>query len=246
MATAAIEATKPTPAPPKAKAAKGAPQYPRRMDVAGASDHIDTSTLGGRMAWARLRKSMTQKELARLSKKSRATIVQYENDEITPPLAAVATIADKLGISPSYIAYGENVVTGVESREVEMVSFPEFSMGKDGSFASSVFAFAKSYIDTLGVAPGDIAAYVLNREAPAFDMHVGDRLIVDKSMTKPSPDRDMYLLQSPAGLEVVRVEPDLTGRAKTLVMQGSKGQRMTAKISDITILGAIVSSIRVS
>lgn len=218
---------------------------PRRVDVAGAADHIDTSTLGGRMAWARLRRNMTQKELARLTSKSRATIVQYENDEINPPLAAVAVIAQKLGTSPSYIAFGENVVEGVSNREVEMVSFPEYTMGKDGTFASSVFAFSKTYIDSLGVDSEKIAAYVLNRDAPHFGLHENDRLIVDTALTSPSDERDMYLLQTPAGLEVVRVEPDLTGRSKAVQMTGSKGQSMSAKLGDLTILGAIISSIRV-
>lgn len=217
----------------------------RRVDVAGSAEATDVTSLGGRMSFARLRKKLSQKELAEACDKSRASIVQYEGNKILPPLDVVQKIAKYLNVSSSYIAYGEHVVEGISHKEVEMVSFPEISFGRDGSFTSSTFAFAKSLIAEYGIPFESVASYVLDHEAPAFEMKTGERLIINTSITEPNGKADMYLLQTGTGMEVVRLEPNLGKAAGQQVrFTGPKGQLLTAKLGDLTILGAIVATIR--
>jgi transcriptional regulator with XRE-family HTH domain len=219
----------------------------RRSDLPGYVDDVSQHTLGGRLAWSRMRKKMTQKELADAANKARATIVQYENDNIQPPIDVVAVLAEKLGVSPSYLAYGEHVVSGMVHKDTEMVSFPELSVGRDGTYTSSTFAFPKELIESYGVdtTSATLNAYVLATNAPAFEFASGDRVFVDTTITVPDTQHDMYLLKTRTGVEIVRVEPDFgSGASKEVRFTSSKGVAGKSKLADLTIIGAIVASLR--
>ncbi len=230
------------------------PTLPRRVDVAGAADSVNTNTLGGRMAFARMRKNLTQKELAERVKnrdgsaKSRATIVQYENDNIQPPLDVVAIIAKQLGVSPSYIAFGEHVVEGVTNTDVAMVSFPEIKWGRDGHYVSSTMAYSKERVAELGLTPESIKAYIMPHDAPAFDIHTGDLLITDASVTQPTDEGGLYILKTQGGtsMEVIRVDPHYASgpRGKVLTFANREGRSLNAKLADLHFLGAVVSTVR--
>jgi transcriptional regulator with XRE-family HTH domain len=224
---------------------------PRRVDIAGAVDTVNTNTLGGRMAFARMRKSMTQKDLAERvknkdgSSKSRATIVQYENDNIMPPLDVVELIAKQLGVSASYIAFGEHVVEGITNADVEMVSFPEITFGKDGEYISSTMAYSKERVAELGIARDAIKAYVMPHDAPAFDISAGDLLITDVSVTKPTNNGGLYIIKTQTGMEIIRVDPHYGSgaRGKDLSFTDPSNRVMTAKMSELHFLGAVVSTV---
>lgn len=217
----------------------------RRMDVAGAAERTDLSTLGGRISFARLRQQLRQEDVAKSLGKSRATIVQYEQGNIQPPLDVVAEIAEKLDVSPSFLAYGEATVPGLNSSKVEMVSFAERRVGKDGSYVDGAYSFSKGIVAELGVESTDIEAYVLNHDAPEFGLRVGDRMFIDKSMTGPTYDHDTYLLKTAKGIEIVRIEPDLSSKnTGTIKMVGPKGQNLSNKASDLEFLGAVVATLR--
>jgi transcriptional regulator with XRE-family HTH domain len=226
---------------------------PRRVDIKGAADHVDTSTLGGRIAWARMRKEMTQKDLAERvknrdgSSKSRATIVQYEANNIMPPLDVVELIAKQLGVSPSYIAFGEHVVEGISAlKDVEMISFPEISFGKDGQYVSSTMAYSKERVTELGISRDNIVAYVMPHAAKAFGIEAGDLLISDTSITTPTDKGGLYVIKTQAGMELIRVNPHYGAapRGKTISFSDPNGRALTAKVSDLHFLGGVVSTIR--
>ncbi len=224
----------------------------RRVDIAGSEEKIDKRTLGGRMAWARMRKKMTQKDLAdRIpnkngESKSRATIVAYENDNIQPPLDVVELIARQLDVSPAFIAYGEHTVSGINHhRDSEMISFPEISFGRDGSFISDTLAFSKTKVDALGIDRDEIKGYVLPHDASKFGLSKGDTLIVDAAITEPIYPHTLYVLRTQSAMEVVRIEQDFGGtKAKMITMTGPTGHATQRKLGDLTFLGAVVSSIR--
>jgi transcriptional regulator with XRE-family HTH domain len=217
---------------------------PRRIEVA-ALDKIDTSTMGGRIEWARLRKGLRQEDLANRLSKSRITVGAYESNQITPPITVVEEVARVLGTSPSYLAYGEHTVPVYGKAEIDVVAGPEYRIGKDGAFPVSGFALSRDLVDSYGVEPEQLAAYVLNHDAKEFDLHAGDRLFVNKAIIQPSNRHELYLLQTESGIEVVRVEPNLSSKAATSInMTGPKGQSFSAKAGDLKFIGAIVATLR--
>jgi transcriptional regulator with XRE-family HTH domain len=219
---------------------------PRRIDPVGAIDKVDTTTMGGRMTWARLRKGMTQAELAKSLGKSRASVVQYEQGNILPPLDVVSEVAERLGVTPGFIAFNEHAVPGLNRADVQTLAFPENKVGKDGIYATSVFSFDQKLVADYGVEEQDaFAAFVLGHEAPEFGLRSGDRIFADTSVKGPVSGRDLYLIRTAQGMEIVRVEPSLSSRADTnLNMTGPKGQSLKGKLSDLEFIGAVVATLR--
>jgi xylose isomerase len=163
-----------------------------------------------------------------------------------PPLDVVKEVADRLGVSPAFIAYGEHTVPGVSKADIKTVLFAENKVGKDGIYGTSVFSFDQKLIEELGVDEKDaFAAFVLGHDAPAFDLRVGDRIFADTSVKGPVTGRDLYLIKTAQGMEIVRVEPSLSSRADTtLNMTGPKGQSLKGKLSDLEFIGAVAATLR--
>ena len=218
---------------------------PRRIDIVGSEDNVDLTTMGGRIAWARLRKKMTQKALSQLTEKSRATIVQYEQNRIEPPVSSVVALSKALNVSPEFLAFGRHGLDGISNAAEEIVTVPEIMLGRDGEYASGGFAFPRKMMESFGAQVNGTKVFVLMQDAPAFQFRGGDRLIVNTKVTTPIPDYDMYLLKTPSALEVVRCEPNLTHN-KEVTFTGSKGQQFKVDPKDLTFVGAILGSVRQS
>lgn len=206
------------------------------------------ATLGQRIAEARRHKQMTQQQLATriLNKdgtpKSRATIVQYEKDNIQPPIDVIKAIAEVLGESPSYLAYGGCVVKGLSTDALDMVLIPVKHVGRDGSHGTSVYGLHEAMVEQLGLDRDSIAVYWMDHAAPAFGLSEGDHLIVDSRVTTPSHKGGKHLVRTTSGMEVVNVEQHYGSgaRGKTLRFENREGRSISAKISDLTFLGAVV------
>lgn len=216
---------------------------PRRVDVPGAAEAVDLQTMGGRIAWARLRKQMTQKTLSQLTNKSRATIVQYEQNNIDPPVSSVSALAKALNVSPEFLAFGRHGLEGLSNAAEEVVTVSEIKFGRDGEFTSGGYAFPRKMMEDFGVDQMGAKVYVLSQDAPQFGYRAGDRLIVDTKVSSPDPEHDMYLLKAQTALEVVRCEPNFSNR-KEMNFTGAKGQSFSADPADLTFVGAIVGSVR--
>lgn len=109
----------------KAKAVQGVEAPASTKREIGSSTFTLAQTIGERIKWARERKDMTQKELGRLAGKSRASIVQYENGNITAPIDVIADLANALFVAPEYLAFGRSGVPGVKNAEEEIQTFTE-------------------------------------------------------------------------------------------------------------------------
>lgn len=220
---------------------------PRRVDVPGTEDTLDLSTMGGRMAWARLRKKMTQLDVANLTSKSRATIVQYEKDNINPPVKEVQKIATALGVSPEFLAFGRHGVEGLINAAEEVITVPEISEGRDGIYTSGGFAVPRRVFDSRNLDVAKVRMYVLNQEQPAFGYHAEDRLIVDTTVGELQQGYDIYLLKGDDGLAVVRREPNFGGGAKGMVtVTSGSGATHQVKAKGLDIVGAVVGKFSLS
>ncbi len=214
---------------------------PRRIDAVGVADRADTTTMGGRMAFARLRKGLRQEDVVG---KSRATVVQYEANNIKPPTEVVEDVAKVIGVSPSFLAFGEQTVP-VYGKEVDVIAGPEMRIGKNGAAPVSGFALSRDLVESYGVDEGKLVAYVMNHDADAFGLRSGDRAFVNTAIHKPDGNHDLYLLNTGHGIEIVRVEPTVSSKASTVVkMVGPKGQPLQARINELKFIGAVVATLR--
>ena len=214
----------------------------RRADTPGMEETIDLGTVGGRIAWARIRKNMTQNQLAKVLHRARPTVVQYEGDKIEPPLTVLNELSKVLGVSPEFLAFQRQGVAVAANAATEIVTMPEITVGKDGAYNSSAFAFPKRMLDTFGISK-DCKVYVLQQNAPAFHFQSGTRLFVDTNITSPVTSYDLYLVRTEAGIEIIRREPIFGSDSEAAFIVAS-GQRIVVDTSTLNFVGAIVGVIQ--
>lgn len=214
----------------------------RRVDVVGRDgSNADLTTMGGRITWARLRKEMTQDDLAKKLEKSRVTVVSYEGNKITPPIPQVENIAAALDVAPEFIAFGRQGIHASMNAEDEIVAVPEMTAGRDGDYQSSGYAIPRSILTSHGVEPKGVQMFVLDHPEPTFGYNAGDRLMVDTATTDMSPRFNIYLLRGDAGIGVARRQPNFGGAAEGMILlQSGDGSVQQVKVKDLDIVGAVV------
>jgi DNA-binding XRE family transcriptional regulator len=217
---------------------------PRRIDIPGSFDNVDMSTIGGRIAWARLRKELTQVDLGKMVVKSRATIVQYEQNNITPPVEVIETLARHLGVEPEFIAFGKQGITGMRNATEEVVIVPEVTFGKDGEYASGGYGLPRKMADQFGVSRTGCKVYVLGQDATAFDLRAGDRLITDTKADSFSPHHDYYLVRTGGRAELIRREPAFEGNGKKVTIVTANGKSHVVDPTKIEFIGTVIGSVR--
>lgn len=215
----------------------------RRVDHPGAIEQIDLSTQGGRITWARMRRSMTQKDLANAIDKSRVSVVQYEQNNIEPPISVMSLIADKLDVSASFLAFGEHGVVGVKNAEEELLSIGEVTYGRDGKYTSATMALPKSLLGDMVDEQARVSAFVLPFDAPAFDLQAGERVFADQTITSLVAEHDTYLIKVDNSFDIIRVEASLSSGGKRAITN-RKGQKINVAAKDLEIIAAVVGSIR--
>lgn len=197
-------------------------------------------SVGERIKWARERKEMTQKELGRLAGKSRAAIVQYEQDRIAAPVSVLGDLARILGVSPEFLAFGRSGLPGVSNAEEEIMVVEEITGGRDGVAASGGWGMPRSFFSNY---PGDrtsIKAIVVTSEEPTFDLRAGDRVFVD---TAAPVERDgLYVIVTAFGHRVVRIKTGFTSALK--VVHGVDGSEESLDPNALTVVGIVVASLR--
>lgn len=221
------------------------PAIARRSDLPGSDADVDHNTLGGRLAYARLRQRITQDDLAEAIDKVRGTVVAYERNTIMPPIPIVEALAKKLKVSASYLAFGEHGVKtiGTINPADSIVNIDEITYGRDGSSITGIFAIPRSLAESYVEKVQTLKCYVLSHNADAFNLRQGDRVFTDDSVRSLSNDFDTYVIEVPGGVEMIRVAPSFSKAAKVMV-EGSRGDKQEVPVKSLKILGAMVSSMR--
>lgn len=215
----------------------------RRSDLAGSDVNLDLNTLGGRLAQSRLRKEMTQDQLAKAVDKVRATIVAYERGDITPPIPVVELIANALNVSPAFLAFGVHVVKEAE-KDGTAISIDEITYGRDGPFVSGNYILPVSLAREYAARVTDLSVYVLGHNAEAFNLRSGDRLFTDTSVNALSSEFDTYVIETRSGMEIVRIAPSFAAAGKSVLVEGPRGDKIETRVADLKIMGAVVSTLR--
>jgi len=221
------------------------PAVARRSDLAGSDSDLDLGSLGGRLAYARLRENVTQDQLAKAADKCRGTIVAYERNTIMPPIPIVEALARVLKVSPSFLAFGEHGVKAVGDMNAAeaTVNVDEITFGRDGSYNSGTFAMPRSLAESYVESVRTLKVYVLGHNADAFGLRQDTRLFVDSSVQSVSNEFDTYVIEVNGGMEVIRIAPSFAKSSKVMV-EGSRGDKQEVAAKDLKILGAVVSTLR--
>jgi transcriptional regulator with XRE-family HTH domain len=220
---------------------KAASSTPRRVDIPGTADTLNLNTMGGRITWARIRKELRQEDVAEKLGKSRATIVQYEKDNIMPPIPEVVRLADTLDVSPEFLAFGRQGVDALRNgRSNSVVTMTEMSVGgKRGLFNSGEVALPKSFFGGKDINLERTKMVVLDHDEDEFQYYKGDRLIVDQSATAlTDTSRDTFLVQIGDGAPAVMRREGLTQTGKVRLMDGG-GKTHLFAIDDVKVIGAV-------
>lgn len=213
---------------------------PRRVDIPGTIDTIDLSTVGGRISWARIRKELRQEDVAKKLGKSRATIVQYEKNNINPPVAIVERLAEELDVSPEFLAFARQGVDAVRGNKADsVVTMSEMSMGGKRMFESGEVALPKGFFRDKDINVERTKFFVLDHDEPEFEFYANDRLIIDQSAKDlTDTSRNLFLLQNGDGRPQVMRRESLTQTGKAKLMDGS-GKAHMYTIADIKVVGAV-------
>lgn len=199
-------------------------------------------TVGERIKWARERKGLTQLELAKLSHKSRASIVQYEQDKIAAPLTVVEHLAEKLDVAPEFLAFGRSGISGVHNAEEEILTLEELSGHKPTLYTSGGWAIPRAMFEDYGASRGDLKAVCLGADEPKFDIHRGDRVIVD---TKAGISKDgLYCVKTPFGARIIRVLIGFSSGAGVRIISGTDGSEEILDPATLELVGLVVGVFR--
>jgi transcriptional regulator with XRE-family HTH domain len=221
------------------------PAIARRSDLAGSDNGLDLNSLGGRLAYARLREEVTQEQLAEAADKCRGTIVAYERNKIMPPIPIIEALAKVLKVSPSFLAFGEHGVKSVGDMNAaeSTVNVDEITFGRDGHYTSGTFAMPRSLAESYVESVRSLKVYVLGHNADAFGLRQDTRLFVDTSVQSISNEFDTYVIEANGGMEVIRIAPSFA-KSNKVVVEGSRGDKQEVAPKDLNILGAVVSTLR--
>lgn len=212
---------------------------PRRVDLHGSDADLDTTQFSGRIASARLAAGLTQEELGKSIGRTRQSILQYERGASFPPIDVIEALAQRLGVSSTYLAFGEHAVRTVKADMV--VNIDEMSYGKDGRFVSGSFviprALAESYVEDIR----GLKVFSLNHNAPLFGLSAGDRLFVNTRVTEMTLAHDTYAVEIGGEMEIVRYEP--SPKKDTVAFINPANAKVEMKVKDVKVLGPVVSTL---
>lgn len=214
------------------------------VDVPPDGRTLQLIDLGQRLALARQERGLTQKRFSELVGKSRATIVQYEQGRLQPPVQQIETMASALGVAPELIAFGRQGITGLDQATSGVVSLPELEVDDGHELVSGGHGLAKKLVDHLGVEPEHARVYVLAEAAPAFGLTKGDRIIVNTQEALTQENR-LYALKTDQGIAVARLLPSLSATGTRVNLNGGYGETASYDPADLRVLGVIVGSIQI-
>lgn len=229
--------------PAAAAAASGPPPTAAISLAPDPNRLLQAYNLGQRLALARQQRGLTQKQFSDLVGKSRATIIQYEQGRLQPPVQQIVIMAKALDVAPELIAFGRQGITGLGTSAASVSSLPEVEVDGGEEVVSGGHGLAKSLVDHLGIEPENARVYVLVEAAPAFGLGRGDRIIVNHQQALTHESR-LYALRTGRGVAVARLLPNLAASSTRVNLNGGHGETAAYDARDLDVLGLVVGSIQ--
>jgi transcriptional regulator with XRE-family HTH domain len=199
-----------------------------------------TQTVGDRIRWARERKELTQKELAKYVGKSRAAVVQYEMGRIAAPLSVVNQLANVLDVPPEFLAFGRTGLPGVANAQEDVTVLEEITRGRDGLYTSGGWGMPSNVLSGHRDSIKKVKAINLTLDEPFFDMKTGDRVFVDTAATIEKDG--FYVIETVFGHRVVRIKTGFTGALR--IVHGVDGTEEVLDSDSLPVVGLVVATFR--
>ncbi|USM11570.1 LexA family transcriptional regulator [Citromicrobium phage vB_CbaS-RXM] len=227
----------------KAKTATPASEADATNKITLPSTRVSlTNNVGERIKWARERKELTQKQLAESIGKSRASMVHYEQNKTVIPLDVIEDIANRLGVSPEYIAFGRAGITGVKNAEEEILVIDELT-SKDGKLVTTGgWAIPTSMFEELHMPRTALKAVCVPTDEPKLELARGDRVVVDTHATVSKDG--LYVVSTAFGVRVVRVSMGFSIGGAIKIISGTDSTEETIDPNDLELVGRVVGIFR--
>lgn len=225
---------------PRAAAANSKQPSSRPAEMDRTQRLVD---VGARIAAARQRAGWTQLQLSRHMGKSRGTIVQYEQGRIEPPLGQVEAIASALDVSPEFLAFGRQGISGFGEAAEPVVSVAEIEYADGEGRVTGAYGLTESLASDRGIDREKAKVVVLPHPAPAFGLAARDRVIVNPTDALEEEDK-LYLLRTRRGVDVIKLLPNLSARDDVVKVHDSSGETHSYERRELQVLGRIVATIR--
>lgn len=198
---------------------------------------IAPDTIGGRIAWSRMRKGLRQEELADALGKSRAAVAQYETGKNLPPLDVVLKIGEVLGVEPPFLAFGgaQQGVVGVGLPIHDALGGQE----RDG------YRLPREIAQRAGLDGGDCAAYELPTDAPHFGLRRDDHVFVDMRQAWLSGDGKLYLLRTNSGdVILAKAAVQLGDHSGAIHLTLGRGEILEVNPDQLKVVGRVKAALR--
>lgn len=212
---------------------------PRRVDLPGSGDDLDLTQFAGRIAHARIAANLSQEDLGKSIGRTRQSILQYERNASFPPINVIQALAQRLGVSATYLAFGEHAVKVTHPDGV--INIDEISYGRDGSYESGSFVIPRALGESYVADIRGLKVFVLNHNAPLFNLVAGDRLFVDTRVKEMTIAHDTYAIEIGGEMEIVRYEP--SPKKDMVAFTNPASAKVEMKTKDVKVLGPVVSTL---
>jgi transcriptional regulator with XRE-family HTH domain len=150
------------------------------------------SGFGERVFKSRMEIGMTQHTLAKHLDRNRSSVAQWERSKNIPDIHTIEDMATLLNTTPQWLAFGisdKPQTVMPDPRALGYALVPEIRVGRTPEQWDTLQKWGLPYqflTSELGC-PDPDALFMMTVESPIEDYQVGDRVIVDRSSTRPSP-----------------------------------------------------------
>jgi DNA-binding XRE family transcriptional regulator len=154
--------------------------------------------MGERLQCCRNLLKLSQEELASKVEASRPAYAQWEVGLTQPRLERIAALAEVLGVSPAYLAFGDTSIT--QREPVPGVAWvDEMPLGQREPCKQ--WGIPSRYFEDLGASPERVRIVSMQHDDPEAGLRREDKLLLDVSSTEANPP-GLYVYESDGRLAV--------------------------------------------
>lgn len=218
---------------------------PEELTSSVQEAHI-LSGFGERVFKSRMEIGMTQHSLAKFLNRNRSSVAQWERGKNVPDIHTIESMAALMNTTPQWLAFGisekpQTVMPDPRALGYALVS--EIRVGQSPEKFETLQKWGLPYqflTSELGC-PDPDALFMLKAEAPIDSYQIGDRVIVDRSSTRPSPPGIFVIWDGMACvLAKLSVVPGAT-KSPTVRIENSNGSFELA-LDKVQVLGRVRGS----
>lgn len=203
---------------------------------------LRTAQLGARLAVARQACGLTQKQLSERVGKARATIVQYEQGRLQPPIHQVELMAEVLGVAPEFLAFGHQGLTGLDASTATVAPLPQLEYRSGELVVTGGYALADDLVEQWNIDREGARVLVLSEAAPAFDLRAQDRVLVNP-VEELTHEHGLYVLLTERGPELIRLSPRFSARVDVVKFTDASGHSHSLASGELHPIGLVVAVI---